>query len=434
MSDVLHVPYPARLVDPNEPGLIAGYDFQDNELSVWGKYTNKCARAGAAYDLTTRVGTPLVGQGGGIYVDDHTGSYWSTASPPVGAVNFSYTTEHEWRLWPPADRNVGYNHVHRFHYLTAVGALNSISFDNGATLTTAPTTVQGHGPYRADALYDGTNQILVINGRQVAAGAVVPQAPAGTFWLGLSGTVRLCKVFGVRRTVAQARASYVKEFARRVVYSWRPAIVGEGPAGGIATGAVGEGDWYCPSGGASLAFVWRNPSATLRQGQLALTDSGALSLRRLDFAHTKMPLFGAWHFRCQLRDPATDNPRYAFLPARGTDFTAAGSGCTWAQIQRAVGVMQATLHLANGAAAYTINHTAAGVAGDTLDLLVTHAVNGDWRSYLAVNGVWASNADNVVWNDVTQMQSSFISIAPRQSYVLGDERFQSELTPGELGR
>jgi hypothetical protein len=148
--------------------------------------------------------------------------------------------------------------------------------------------------------------------------------------------------------------------------------------------------------------------------------------------HPTAPLFGSWHYRFKLRDPATDNPRFGFTSLRDTDYTAAGSASTWGQVQRSGGVMQATLHYANGAASYTLNHSVVGVVGDICDLLVTHAVNGDWRAYLSVNGLWASNPDSTVWNNVAQMSSGYISIMPRQSYIMSFRRLQSELTSQEL--
>lgn len=430
--DAINRPYPQAVIEPNEPNLSAGYaPHCDGELAAWGRVINRAA-TGAVYDLATRVGTPIVGQGGGILAT--AGSLWRYAGTiPVGNVNFSYTADMQidvagpaWTMWI---RNGG-------HYIAITGAGGDrpyCAFDAGGTIAGPAYSVVGRGPVRWDALYDGANEIPVVNGRAGAGVAVAPNiGGAATVDVGGVGTVRLFKVYNTRRTVAEARASYVREFAKVVVYAWKPQNCGEGPAGGIPTGAVGEGDWFAPLGGATLQFVWRPDLSLPGGGRLALTDGGALSLRRLAFMHPRAPLFGSWRFRFELRDPATDNPRFAFTALRDTDFTGAGSASTWCQVQRAAGVMNLTLHYANGAAALTVNHTAAGAAGDWCDVLVTHHPSGDWRAWLAVNGVWAGD-EATVWNDVAQLSSNQVIIVPRQSYVTNFVRMQGEVTPHEGG-
>lgn len=435
MSDIICNPYPARAIDPNEPGLVAGYCFLDSELSTFGRYLNR-GYGGAVYDLTTRAGVPIVGQGGGIYSRSGFNVWYNPAAIPVGNSNFSYDLECE--VYAAVNGYLVGNTAQHFISVTA-GGLPYISFDAGVTPSITAFSVVGRGPFRAAALYDGANQILTINGRQADADAVVPGAPAGQFHVGSSGpdaVDRLLKVYSVRRTVAQARASYVREFARKVIYHWEPSAVGEGPAGGIPTNAVGEGDWYCPLGGATLQFAWVTDLSVPGGGYLALTDSGALSMRRLDFSLPRRPMFGSWLVRYRLRNPifGGDNPRVGFISVRGADMTAAGSQSIWNEgFNTGGGWWRNQLSRENAGTIGVDADHAVTAAGDDGAVLITHHVDGNFRIYsfsrTLAGWFWRQAA---VVNDVNFLAYNYISIAPRGSYIKSVTGFQGEMDPHEL--
>lgn len=421
---------PDRRIRPDDPNLLLGFDFADGDLSTWSRYPNKAVLGGAAYDLVTRAGTPLIGYSGGLYAFDSATAYWQ--GPAGAAVDLSM--EACWPLAPTAARvpvwngtNAGTGHV----ISTVAGGFVIASMNGFGVSSTTAYSVIGRGPFRADVWHDGALQRLLVNGRLADSDAVAPGVPAGFLRAGYHGEILKIKA----RTVslgsdATYREQYIREFAKRVVYHWQPVSVGEGPAGGIPSGAVGEGDWYCASGGASLAFVWRPNLSLPAGGQLALTDSGALSARRLAFQHGKAPAFGSWLYVYQIRTTATDNPIFGITPLRDSDPTAAAAGSYRAQGISTGAVWRTTLHRDNGAALITVDHPLP-VAGDTLAILHTRHPSGDHRLFAALNWTWYGN-ESTVANDVTYLSTNFVHVEPRGSYVLGHVRYQGEVVPGEL--
>lgn len=438
MADVLTNFYPTRHVDPNEPGLVAAYTFADGELAQFGRYINRAA-TGAVYDLTTRTGCPLVGQGGGLFAAGdapNPNNYWSRTFIPVGGTDFAYTMEHE-HTDPAAggDRILAFNSAAHYIESRAAGTVR-LSANGAATYSVTPYSLFGRGRYRADFLYDGTQQQLVINGVVADSDNVVAGVPAGTFGIGYYGNHTLTKVYSVRRTVAEARASYVREFARKVLWQWQPRDVGEGPVGGILTGSYsGVGGWTCPLGAATMGFVWRPDLSSPAGGRLALTDTQTVNLNRIDFEYGSRPWFGSWLIEAETRDPATDSLVVGWTPRRGVDPTAAGSNSYWMHLRTAAGPWwRASLYLANGAQIDAADAPFPGpAANERVKVLVTRDVDGSVQVWNYVqtprNGWWWST---VAGNDVTVLSEACMTVAARGMYVSRVTAFQGSMTPHEL--
>lgn len=407
-----------------EPNVIASYAPMMPER---GAIRDK---SGNGYDLT-RTGTPLTGQGSGIYVNDAVGSYYSAGTfIPVGASDFSYTLEHQMDVAPSGAR-YALNRSHYMFYCNA-GAAPQISFDGGVTLSAAPFSAVGRGPYRLDGLYDGINQYNVMNGVVVDSDAVAPTwAGANPLLIGTHGTFRFAKVYNVRRTVAEARASYVREFAKQVLWQWTP----HREFAGIATGTTGgDDDWYSPVGGSGLSIVWRTDLSEPAGGHLALTaDAG--SMARIEFPFRR-PLFGSWLISYEVRNPAfaADTPIVGFTPMRGVDPTVLGSGSYWAQMyNNGGGWWRTSLYYANGAQIDGADVLAASVvAGTRMKALITRDVNGDWQVYTYCSTTKSWGWTVAVGNDVNALSEGNIVIIPRSSYIERVTYLQSELTPHEL--
>lgn len=426
MSDANNCPMAERHADPTEAGV--HFTFGEGEQATFSRFLCRGA-AGAAFDLTTRVGVPLVGHGGGVYVADDAGSYHQGAVYPAGV---AMAGEHQVDALPAAARIVAQNGAQHLARVDAAGQFEA-SLNSGATYSTAAWNATGRGPFHWVVDHDGANQRLWINRRLADSDAVALGVPAGNIQVGRTGTARRLRCLPARPDV---NALYLGDFARRVVYAWKPWRVGEGPAGGIATGAVGEGDWYCPSGGASLAFVWRHDLSEPGGGHLALTDSGALSMRRLDFMHTKMPSFGSWLVEYEVRNPAfgADGLIVGLTPQRGVDPTAAGSGSYWVTAgNNGGGWWRSSLYYQNGAQIDAVDCDVANVpAGTRCKLLLTRTVAGDWQTY-----TWRSSDNRWYWstvtgNDVAALSSSYLTIAPRGAYVSRVTRYAGEMLPSEL--
>lgn len=435
MSDVLNVPYPKSVIQSNEPGLITGYDFQDNELSTWGKYCNKCSVTGAVYDIT-RAGTPRIGQGGGIFVTDDANSYYTNAAAiPVTPTTSAYAVEIEIDANPTATRYLLVNGsaTGADIRLSNTGVL-SATFDRATLSSTAAGFCNGKGPMRAAALFDGVNQHLVVNRRVIDSDAVVPAALAGFFGIGQHGTVRKAQVYRAVRPLAEESAAYVSQFAKRVKFSWMPVSCGEGPAGGILTGSTPGGYATCPSGGATMQFVWRPDLSIPSGGRLALTDSGAISMRRIAIAHTRQPVFGSWDFSFDVRDPLTDDVIIGLTPLPETDPTIAGSGSFWFRSHRVPNPWWRTeVHFENGASIIDVDMADVIQAGDRIHVRVTHDVSGDWRVYAYNSRQNSWYWRNAVGNSVATLTSNYVVAAPRGSYLFGVSKQQGEATPHEAG-
>ncbi len=424
--DCNNIPFAERHADLAEPGV--HFTFGEGEWAQWSRYLCRGA-AGAAYALSTRVGTPLVGHGGVVYVADCAGSYVQGA---VYAAGVAMAGEHQVDALPAAARIVAQNGAQHLARVDAAGQFEA-SLNSGATYSTAAWNMTGRGPFHWAITHDGANQNLYINRRLADSDAVALGVPAGNIQIGRTGTSRRVRLPPTQPDVGTL---YLRDFARRVVYQWRPLDVGEGPAGGIPTGAVGEGDWYCPSGGATLQFVWVRDLSLPSGGFLALTDSGALSMRRLDFMLSKRAMFGSWLIRYKLRNPVFggDNPRIGLNRCRGDDMTAAGAqSIWWDAFNTGGGWWRNQLSRENAGLIGVDADHAATAAGDDCMTLITHHVDGTLRIYSMSRmlGSWFWRLAAVV-NDVTWLSYNYISIAPRQSYIRSVYAYQGEMLPSEL--
>lgn len=442
MADVKFNQRPRALVRPDEVNLEAGWDFRDNELAIWGYPINR-STAGATYNINTRAGTPLVGQGGGLYVVDAAGSYWSRAAQiGVDEKASAYSIEAEFEANPTAARyclvngSVG-------GYETRVEATGeiAISFDRATLSTTAAGFAPGKGPMRVTGIYDPAtgSQSLMINGVVYDTDAVVPVAPNGFFALGAHGTIRAGRVYNAVRSVAVEREAYIRDFASKVLWQWTPRDVGEGPAGGILTGSYsGVGGYTCPLGAATMGFVWRPDLSIPAGGRLCLTDTQVAAMNRIDFEFGNRPLFGTWIIEYQIRDPATDSPIIGFTPRRGVDPQAAGSTSYWCWIRTAAGPWwRVSMGYENNTAVPIDSADAPWPgpnAGDRCIAVVSRDVDGSVQTWNYVpnpqRGWWWTTA---VGNHVTTLAEGCITVAPRGSYIERISWLQGAATPHELG-
>jgi hypothetical protein len=228
---------------------------------------------------------------------------------------------------------------------------------------------------------------------------------------------------------ASIRASYVREFARRIVYQWTPRDVGEGPAGGILTGSTPGGYATCPSGGATLKFEF----SRILDG-LALTDSGALSARRIQFDCMSRPFFGSYKNKYIVRSNAIggDNPLTSFYGVRNADFTTGTTALAYTVGASNVAGSWATVLYRNATTLLTVN-SPLPINGSICETLFSRHPSGDMRLYAKVNNVWYGSPGTVS-NDVTYLNTSYIGIAPRGSYVGSITCFQGEMESQELNQ
>ena len=424
MSDIFFNPYPARFVDSAEPGLLAAYTFADGELAQFGRYINR-GYGGAAYDLTTRVGTPIVGQGGGVHVVEQAGSYWQGAAIPVGASDWSYDVIFNNNTLIVNPLLITRNGGHAF----AAWNNGRIRFtaDNAVTYSEVPQISVGYGPVFYSALYNGANQILLANGRQMDTDAVVPAVPAGNTRVGVHCETLLYKVYNIRRTVAQARVSYVREMAKVVVAHWQPAAVGEGPAGGLVTGQCLD-ELYCPSGHSSLKFVYDREN-----NQLGLQCDWSVSYYRLSTPRPRRPLFGSWLLRFKTRASASagEGIVFGFVNNRTQEPTITPASY-WGMIWSLGGIWTARLHRGNvPVVLLTTQLPSIPPNGTNIDVLITRDVAGNWRLGMrAGKNPWVYN-DATVANDVTYLDFQYLVVDPQGSMFLSMTEYQSEMTPSE---
>ena len=434
MADLVLNPYPQPWINPDEPGLLAGYTPHcDNELAQWGRVLNRAA-SGAIYDLSVRVGCPIVGQGGGILVTDNSAN--AQRSPvviPVPPATQAHEVDMQYDALPTATRYVVAPGWNSGTYLIVVNGIGTrITLNNAGTFTVIGD-MSGRGPHRVGFSYDGANQFACLNGRFVAQNACAPTAIGGPGHVGDHSTVRLWKAYNINKTVAEFRASYIREFARKVVYQWKPSAVGERS---FATGNVGEGDFYCPSGGAGLSTVWRPNLSEPGGGHLALTGDNAPSMARLDFMHPRMPIFGSWLIEYEVRNPAWagDSPIIGFTPMRGVDPTVAGSQSYWLNMyNNGGGWFRTSLYYENGAQIDGADLFAASVlANDRNKCLLTHDVDGSWQVYTYNSSIRRWGWTTATPIDVSNLNSNYLTIIPRGGYVTGVTRYQGSMTPHEL--
>lgn len=190
--------------------------------------------------------------------------------------------------------------------------------------------------------------------------------------------------------------------------------------------------WKAPTtfgAGACLAIDPRgfNPMLAVC---IYLTNT-AIAMHRLDFMHRREPAFGSWVFHYKVRDPATDNPRFALHDTRGVDFTAAGSTSYWVDVVQAAGVWRTTFQRENGAALLTVDHTLPPPGAECTILLTRH-VSGNWRMYVWIAGMGWRGETNVIANDVTYLNTNYVSFAPRGSWIMDSRKLLGEVTSDEL--
>lgn len=404
--------------------------FADNDIAIHAKPINR-SLDGAAYDPGTRAGLPLVGQGGGVYVADDAASYWQGAAYAAGV---AIGGEHEVTALPAAARIIAQNGADHLARVDAAGQFE-VSLNSGATYSTAAWNALGRGPFHWVATHDGTNQRLWINGRDVDSDVAALDVPAGNLQVGRSGET--CRLWCLP-SQPDARSRYLTELARRVLWQWQPRDCGEGPVGGILTGSYsGVGGWTCPLGAATMKFVWVNDLSLPGGGYLALTDTGALSMARIDLDLGRLPAFGSWLVRYKLRNPVFggDNPRIGLIPMRGVDMTSATAGSYWVEAFNTGGGWWRTQTYRNNVLIGVDADHAVTAADDDCAFLVTHHVDGNWRiySYSRMLGTWAWRAAAVV-NDVTNLNYQTLSIASRGSLIKSVECLQGEQTHAELAR
>jgi hypothetical protein len=425
--DVSNNRHPTRHADPSESGVGVHFTFADNERAQFSRDLNR-GSAGAANDLTTNVGTPIIGQGGGIYVPDDAASYRQGAAYAAGV---AMAGEHEVTAAPAADRIVVQNGAQHLARVKSTGRFET-SLNSGATYSTADWDFTGRGPFHWAVAHDGANQRLYINRTLADSDAVALGVPAGNIQIGRSGTTRRARFHGTQPNAAAVQAMYLRDFARRIVYQWTPRDCGEGPAGGILTGSVsGVGGWTCPLGAATMQFVWRPDLSHPNGGRLCLTDSDVGAMSRIDLEYGSRPFFGSCLVEYQVRNPATDDLIVGFTPRRGVDPTAAGSNAYWTRMRQVAGPWyRSSVYLANGAQIDAADMDALPVANERCALLLTRAVDGTIQTYARNSrGWWWSAATG---NDVTVLPEGCLTIAPRGSYAERVTMFQGEMTPHEL--
>jgi hypothetical protein len=208
-----------------------------------------------------------------------------------------------------------------------------------------------------------------------------------------------------------------------------PRDVGEGPAGGILTGSTPGGYATCPSGGATLKFEF----SRILDG-LALTDSGALSARRIQFDCMSRPFFGSYKNKYIVRSNAIggDNPLTSFYGVRNADFTTGTTALAYTVGASNVAGSWATVLYRNATTLLTVN-SPLPINGSICETLFSRHPSGDMRLYAKVNNVWYGSPGTVS-NDVTYLNTSYIGIAPRGSYVGSITCFQGEMESQELNQ
>lgn len=383
-------------------------------------------------DLNTRRGLPLAGHGCGIQATDSGNYGWGTAATPwpVTPTVCAYVIDLEVPSQPTARRyHLVNGSVAGAEISTDNGGLLGVSFDRVNFVTAAANLLVGRGRARVAGLYDGANQHLVINGTLIASGAVVPAAPNGYAALGEHGTIRDATIYSAQRTLAEDRADYVRDFARQVVWQWTP----HREFASIATGTTGgTDDWWCPLGAATMGIVLRPDLSHPSGGRLALTDTQAVSLNRIEFPFRR-PWFGSWLIEYEVRNTATDSMVVGFAPTRGADPTMAGSNAYWIHTRLVAGPWwRSSVYLANGAQIDAADApTGTPIAGNRCKVMVSRAVNGNIQVWQQTPGGWWWSA--AVGNDVNVLEEGFISLAPRGAYIERVTYYHGEMTPHELG-
>jgi hypothetical protein len=422
MSDILFNLHPKRFIQSDEPGLVAGYTFADNELAQWGKYINR-ANTGAGFDLTTRVGTPLVGQGGGLRSYDGA-SQWAGV---VNAQSFAYRAHMEFEVTPPGFAQVVYNQPHQIR--TFAGTVDC-TFDGISTVTT-PFNLVGRGPFEASFYHNGTNLRAFCNGvfvNQIACAA--PAVPAGSCFIGRGTTAKAVRFYASGYlSDATIRASYVKDFASKVLWQWQPRDCGEGPAGGILTNSIIPfGEFFCPLGSANLKFVYIR-DVHGNDGSLFLNET-TVGSHRISFP-VHRPFFGSWFINQVISNPATDDSQISFDTIRGESVSGGSGASYWIRSHQSGGLWSLEW-MRGGVGPLTSVTMPVPVANSRIQILGTRRVDGVFQIHARVfGGKWYSSALSAA--DTTYLTTSYISLLPRGGYLGQMSYYQGEMLSHELG-
>lgn len=415
MTDCILNPIPTNAVDADEKGISAHYAVPCGQLARYSYPKNQHSTYGVAYDLTTKGGNPQIGEKFGIRSVDTAANYWRGATVTQGV---GFVLDYEVMTAPTAARTVVTNGGEHQFRVDVAGTV-AISLNNGVTWTTSPTSMVGVGRIHVAADHDGTNQRLWINRRIAAQTAVALSVPAGgNLDVGQHGTVRRLAI--PSSWVRTPNQRYLAEFAEKVNYAWRPRLVGEGPTAGIATGSVGEGDYYCPSGGVSLRFYYRQPTVLNRYGHLRLW--GDQQSGRIALMHPKMPSFGSWEF---VFEWLGGTPTFGLAPDRTTTWNMAASGMYWWRATAGAGGLGITFNRDNvllGTFVVPLPR-----AGGMVRIVPTRHPSGDWRHYIKVEDRWYGGFP--VINDVTYLSSNYIMLQPDGSFIESAKKLLGELDP-----
>lgn len=408
--------FPERYARPGEPGVAAHYIFRPEELAQ-GRWLD---RQGGGLDMTTVQQTPRVGPNGGIRGNREGafGSWWRGTVVPVGITNFAYTLEHEQTTLCTGFVGIAINGVTKSFWTTNTGRVGC-SFAGGVTSETPFSTV-GRGIVRYDALYDGSDQILVANGRLVDQDAVVPSALGANLDIGQHGITTRYKPHNVRRTVAEARAEYVREFAREVIHLWKPVEEGETNATGLITNSK-IGDIFVPSGSSSLKFVWLRD-----MNRLALQRSG-VSTDRIAYPRPDRPMYGTYGIKFRiLSNNTTEYMYFGVQKDRGENAIDTASienyhiRYGWDGAKTVIG-----LYTGNTA---VISYVTVNTPNNDTDheIVFARCVSGIW--YLYLDNQLIGSATNSTFN----LKGGYFVLYPGSCQVYETVEYQSEMEPREI--
>jgi hypothetical protein len=422
------------LIKNHYPRLLGSTTGDDREVGRWdfvrrGGIIPDLSGNGLDLDTWNGVSFPAPGHGT-QWKDDVTCSVQANAGPDMTIPDGSHTVVAEFEDAPGGTRYVAdvRSALAAGHWDVVILNTGNVGQQYGAGVVYYNHSFVGRGPSWLTIAHIGANTTILDQGRVINAGAFATGGGAlGRTRFGAHGILRGAIMRRAQLTAAEDRALCVDQWGRQIQWAWRPTREGVTHAGGIATNDT-FGDWHCPLGGANLKFEWIDDLSHPDGGYLALTDDGALAMRRIQFPFRR-PLFGTFRWRYIIRDNTTDNPIMGFVGERDNDPTAAGAGSGYVQSQNAAGAWQTTLHRDNGAAMITISH-ALPANGSVVDINVTRHTEGVWRMGVAVNGEWLYN-DAAAVADVTYLLSPWIVLVPRGSYILQHVRHQGEMTPME---
>lgn len=426
MADVVSNFAPMYHVDPNEPGLVQAFAATDGELATYGAPINRAA-TGAAYNAAAQPNTVrTVGYGGGYRGTGGAGAYIA-ASP--GDDGHHFTTSVIARFEVDGWSNVFSTYPANARVIRNNSGAPYVSVD-GATFSAGPNLV-GRGYAHVALCHDGTNQLLWLNGRLYAFNAVAYGASQPTMIMcgggGLS-EVMVARQYNIRMTEDENRASYIRDLASKVIWQWRPRVVGEGPSSGILTGMdLLGGEFFCPLGSANLKFVYVRDRHG-NDGALFLNET-TVGNHRISFPVDR-PFFGSWLINQVVRDPATDDSIISFDTIRGESHTLGSGASYWIRSHQSAGLW--SLEWYRGGIGPFISVTMpVPVANSRIQIFATRRVSGEFQIHARVFGDrWYSSALSAA--DTTYLSTSYISFLPRGGYLGQTTYYQGEMNCNEL--